>query len=365
MTVNPFHREKPPPKVRTTRDGKALKSIHGTPEIRLLSVPAERGYDPVAERETQVELYRLTLETRTSNRGRPYSRGTIGAYVEAATSLGKYLTSIEFPGGYETVLHTHINDYLTIYHEANGQGGTVTKLGNLRPFFKYLADEYEIDNAYLHPKRNVYLRGKESPNTLPDDFVIDLLKSTSGRSFADLRDNLIIRLFMVGPRNCEVEALRVEDLDLREGRVRFPPKKWADEPRWVPIPLETRQVAVKYLTARMAHKSRPARNGPLLLGQKRNGPMTKSGIYQMLKRRAEEAGYDPEGIYPHLFRHTAADKFLDSGGQEGDALHLFGWAEGSRSMLDRYARRHRAQRAIKHAEQLNFGAAPTPRKDGQ
>jgi site-specific recombinase XerD len=31
--------------------------------------------------------------------------------------------------------------------------------------------------------------------------------------------------------------------------------------------------------------------------------MTGSGVYQMLERRAEEAGYDPRAVHPHMFRH--------------------------------------------------------------
>jgi hypothetical protein len=34
--------------------------------------------------------------------------------------------------------------------------------------------------------------------------------------------------------------------------------------------------------------------------------MTANGIYQMLRRRAVQAGYDRSAIWPHLFRHTRA-----------------------------------------------------------
>ena len=60
--------------------------------------------------------------------------------------------------------------------------------------------------------------------------------------------------------------------------------------------------------------------------------MTGSGLYRMLKRRAEEAGYDP-AVHPHQFRHTFAHDWLDGGGAEGDLMRLMGWTD--RSMLDR------------------------------
>jgi site-specific recombinase XerD len=53
-----------------------------------------------------------------------------------------------------------------------------------------------------------------------------------------------------------------------------------------------------------------ARLPALWLGSRNCGPMTGSGIYQMLDRRAEEAGYDPQAVHPHLFRHTVANDWL-------------------------------------------------------
>jgi site-specific recombinase XerD len=35
--------------------------------------------------------------------------------------------------------------------------------------------------------------------------------------------------------------------------------------------------------------------------------MTGSGVYQMLDRRAEEAGYDPQAVHPHMFRLSGCE----------------------------------------------------------
>jgi integrase len=50
---------------------------------------------------------------------------------------------------------------------------------------------------------------------------------------------------------------------------------------------------------------RLARTPALWLGTRNRGPMTGSGLYQMLLRRAGQAGYDPD-VHPHQFRHTFA-----------------------------------------------------------
>jgi site-specific recombinase XerD len=39
--------------------------------------------------------------------------------------------------------------------------------------------------------------------------------------------------------------------------------------------------------------------------------MSGFGLYRMLQRRAEEAGYDPKQVHPHMFRHTFANDWLN------------------------------------------------------
>jgi integrase len=61
-------------------------------------------------------------------------------------------------------------------------------------------------------------------------------------------------------------------------------------------------------------------------------------------RRAEEAGYDPQAVHPHMFRHTVANDWLAGGGSEGDLMRLMGWHD--RSMVERYAADMQDQRAF-------------------
>ena len=82
-------------------------------------------------------------------------------------------------------------------------------------------------------------------------------------------------------------------------------------------------------------RSRTARN----CGWANNrGPLTASGIYQMIARRGRQSGVD---VYPHLFRHHFSHTWLDRGGPEGDLMELNGWT--SPQML-RPLRRQRPQR---------------------
>ncbi|HXL95154.1 MAG TPA: hypothetical protein VN969_40010 [Streptosporangiaceae bacterium] len=52
------------------------------------------------------------------------------------------------------------------------------------------------------------------------------------------------------------------------------------------------------------------------------GPLTVSGIYQVIVRRGSQCGVQ---VRPHRFRHHFSHTRLDRGGPEGDLTELNGW----------------------------------------
>ena len=60
----------------------------------------------------------------------------------------------------------------------------------------------------------------------------------------------------------------------------------------------------------------------LWLGVNNRGPMTASGIYQVIVRRGLQCGVE---VFPHRFRHHFSHTWLDHGGAEGDLMELNGW----------------------------------------
>lgn len=167
-----------------------------------------------ASRAQQRDLFADTLRAENSKRGKPYSELTIGAYLDAVDSLGRWLTGAGHPDGFDTLTIDRFNAYLADYLKGHTLGGTVTKQGNLRQFLKHLAEEYDTENLWSHPKRNSYGRQEEHPPVLSPDLIVALLKVTSGKTFEDRRDHALIRVLLHGPRRTEVISLRVEHLDL-------------------------------------------------------------------------------------------------------------------------------------------------------
>jgi integrase/recombinase XerD len=200
---------------------------------------------------------------------------------------------------------------------------------NLHHLFKWLALRYEHPDPWTGDLVR-YGPVKSRPSTLAEEFIRDLLAVSGGgraTSFVDIRDYAMIRMLTEGVRREELAQQEVTDLSedlIARPFVRVVPLKGArdfSDGRLVPRMMTSAQALVAYLRVRRSH--RQARLPALWLGSRNRGPMTGSGVYQMLDRRAEEAGYDPHAVHPHMCAGTDPELFFPSNGQrDGEAREI-------------------------------------------
>jgi site-specific recombinase XerC len=282
---------------------------------------------------SQLAGFKIHLEA--ANR----SPHTLAKYLMVARQLIDFLRARGMPTATASVHREHVESFIADTLESGLAAATAnTRYQALRVFFAYLVDEGEITASPMERMKPPIVPEVLVP-VVDDELLRRILKGCSGRDFEGLRDAALFRLFAgTGPRLSEVAGMRVEDIDfnyrvttvLGKGR----------RPRTVPFSPRTGQALVRYLKARSRHPLADSPDkGPMWLGLR--GPLTPSGIRQMVWRRSEAAG---QRIHPHQLRHTFAHTWLADGGGETDLMMLAGWR--SRSMLSRYGRSAAEERAI-------------------
>jgi site-specific recombinase XerD len=184
------------------------------------------------------------------------------------------------------------------------------------------------------------------------DHLRALLDVCEGREFSSRRDMAIIRLFLdTGIRLAELTALELDDVDLdhREATVLGKGRRR----RTVVFGHKATLALDRYIRVRAAQRRADLPQLWLsLTGRAGHGPMTGSGIAQMIERRGQAAGIT--GLHPHVLRHTWAHYArLEDRLHDDEIMRLAGWR--SRSMLNRYAASAADERARDAGKRSSLG----------
>lgn len=344
---------------------------------RALSASSVRALtSPEDVRAALISELDLHLSTTTNKKGRPYQRRTVNAYKYAATQLHHWLTAspqINAVGvgvaSFTDVDTATLNRFFRWYYQEHDvpksqdgkggyTGGTNTVQRNLRALFLYLSEEYEVPNPYDDPKLHKYAAPQlGKPKTLSAEFVTDCLKITGNgsprvRDFETVRDHAILRVLTEGLRSDELLNLRVQDLDLTNGTLVVVPLKDgrnSQDGRTIPLQPSTVKALQRYLRVRATHR-RAVQDDWLWLGTRNRSRLLYAGLHRVVKRRAEQAGYDPAHVSPHSFCHTWCDDLLSAGVSGENIMAIRGWR--SASMLRRYGADMASQRAVTAVQNL-------------
>lgn len=300
-----------------------------SPRCRSAAYGIPRGADLTAV----LESWRLALEASAK------SPKTIRGYTDAAARFLAYLTEHGLPADAEGVQPEHVRAFLVYERNRTSAASADVVFRVLRVWFNWMREEGERTQPSPVLRADRPQVSKKVRKYLSDDEIRALLKVCSGNDFEARRDTAIVRIF--ADNGARVSGLanvrytprdeRTNDVDLKGRRLRIR-LKGGDE-HWIPLGAKAAQALDRYLRARSAHPK--ALSSPWLwlgLQGRATEHMTSSGMYQMLKRRGEEAGVD--GVHPHRFRGTAAHNLLAAGASEGDVQHILGWK--TREMVDHY-----------------------------
>jgi site-specific recombinase XerD len=270
------------------------------------------------------------------------SPATRAIYVAGVERFVAYATETGLPPTVEGIRREHIELWLASLAERKPATVDTYRRAVAR-FFAWLVDDDAIDESPAANVKPIPIPETPPPVLRPDD-IRRLLDAAKGRDFESRRDTALVWLLLCGLRRGELAGLRLEDVDRGRGVVTVTGK--GSRTRVVPfLSPDVNDALRRYERARATHPR--ADLEWYWLGWK--GRLTGDGIRQALERRAKQAGLD--GIFAHLFRHSAAHAFLAAGGNESDLMTIFGWK--SSSMVRRYGASAASERARIAAQRLD------------
>lgn len=285
---------------------------------------------------------------RRSLQARNRSPNTIANYLGALARFTDYLQANNLPLSVGAVERKHLEGFIAETLAVRTPSTAATRYRWLRGFFNWCVEEGELDKSPMI-RMKVPNVPDAPPAVLDEAALRKLLRVCEGKSFRQRRDTAIIRLLLdTGMRRGELAGMKVSDIDW-DNNVAFVVGK-GRRPRACPFGRKSAQSLDRYLRVRQGHTY--ALSEALWLGEGRgHGAMTGNGIYQTVRARARQAGV--EGVFVHLFRHSAAHHWLAAGGQETDLMMLMGWR--SRTVMSRYGASAAAARAKDAHVKLSLG----------
>lgn len=207
-----------------------------------------------------------------------------------------------------------IEAYITELHKKYRQKTVKRKIASLKAFYTYLEEQELIAES---PMRRIRTRFKEErilPRIIPRREIEKLLnvmyrqlKSGKGKKTI-LRDLAVVEMFFAtGARVYEVANIKIENMDLSSGIIRFMGKGGKERM----IQIGSREVTVLLRQYYTENKEVIRRCGYFFVNQNGNR-FSEQSIRRMLKQYTKSAGIE-RNITPHMFRHSFATYLIEEG----------------------------------------------------
>ena len=244
---------------------------------------------------------------------------TVDAYRRDLSHFGEWLGSA--PSRATT---DDVERYLAQLRADGLSAATISRrIAALRSLYRHLmllGTRADNPAAEVAPPRRV----RRLPRTLSPGEAERLIEAAAGTTPRALRDSAIVELlYGAGLRVGELVSLERGSVDLDERLVRAFGK--GSKERIVPIGRNAVEALRRYLSRGRPHLDR--RHRPELFLNAKGGPLTRAGVFLILRRIAAKAGLEPERVHPHLLRHSFATHLLEGGADLRSVQEMLGHAD--------------------------------------
>jgi integrase/recombinase XerD len=244
---------------------------------------------------------------------------TVEAYRRDLTHFGRWLGSAPSRATTE-----ELERYVAQLRADGLSAATIARrLAALRSLYRHLmllGTRADNPAAELASPRRV----RRLPRTLSPAEAERLIDAANGTTPRALRDSAIVELlYGAGLRVGELVGLERGSVDLDERLVRALGK--GSKERIVPVGRQAAEALRRYLSRGRPHLDR--RHRPELFLNAKGGPLTRAGVFLILRKLAAKAGLEPERVHPHLLRHSFATHLLEGGADLRSVQEMLGHAD--------------------------------------
>ncbi len=236
------------------------------------------------------------------------SSNTIDSYGRDLEKFSLFITENNIID-YLDISNEEILAFLEIIFKTNSDTSVARLLSTLRNFYKFLVTENRTGkNPFIQVKNPKTARN--DIKILDQQEVIKFLESIPSSSALQLRDRTMFELiYSCGMRVSEIVGLKLSDIDLEEGLVRFVGK--GNKERITPVGNTAMQFLKKYLDSARHNIEGEIKTDTVFLNSK-GRKISRQGFWKILKKYASLSGTE-KNIYPHIFRHSFATHMLEEG----------------------------------------------------
>lgn len=256
------------------------------------------------------------------------SENTVLSYIRDLKGFSNFMRKCGVDNA-NKVNYTNIMAYIYELQSQKKAGSTISRnIASIRSFYNFLIKRGELSD---NPAANLELpkTEKKMPGVLTLDKVECLLEQPQGIDPKGIRDKAMLELlYATGIRVSELINLKVSDVNLPLEYIRCGTDR---KKRIIPIGNQAKMALKKYMER--------GRNGLTLAEEEEmlfvncNGkPMTRQGLWKIIKSYAKKAGID-EDITPHMLRHSFAAHLIENGADLKSVQEMLGHSDISTTQI--------------------------------
>jgi len=238
-----------------------------------------------------------------------YSQGTIKAYqIDIERGLIPFLNQ-RGKFGVEEVIRGDIRAYLGYLTVERGNSSVTRarKLAAIKSFFNYLVENEELEANPAASIKSPRIPEKE-PVYLTEKECVRLLETMIHKAKPQVKERdmaIAVLLLHTGLRVSELTNLKLSNVDLKRGQIKITRK--GNKEQYLHLNGE----AVKALSSYL-HSRPQAQNGKFFVGTKGQN-LSRTYVYEVVRRYLRLAGINKDKHGPHLLRHTFCTRLHQKG----------------------------------------------------